>query len=615
LETASVIIQPFGIRKRVKRGVILYEVIQEGGMELTSICGGLGRCGKCYVIITKGHDNINEPTEVERRRFSIQELSGGARLACQVKIQGNVEVYIPIDSVATRVRLQIEGIEMKVKLQPLVKKFYVELPKLTLQNLEPDLERLLGSLCKYNIQLGYTPPEILRTLPETLRSGEWKVTATVWNGREILDVDVGKTCNACYGLAVDIGTTKIASYLASLVTGKTVAVSSMVNPQVSYGEDVITRITYAMKGESERRELQRNAIMGINHLVAECCSKHGIDPRNIYEMTVVGNTAMHHLLLCINPKYLALSPYVPAVKSPLNFKAKELGFNINPNGIVDFLPVIAGFVGSDCVADILATGMFEEKDISLLLDIGTNTEVVIGNKERMVACSCASGPAFEGAHIKYGMRASSGAIESVRIDPDTLEVSFRTIDDVEAKGLCGSGIIDLVAEMLKAGIIDEKGTITHEADSSKVRVNANGEREFVVAQAGEKSSQDIVITQGDIREIQLAKGAIRTGISILMQKMGIQMEHVKRVYIAGAFGTYINPSSARAIGMIPYIPLNIIRVVGNAAGTGARMALVSSRARSICEKISNSVEYVELAAHPDFQSIFMESLRFSHRED
>jgi uncharacterized 2Fe-2S/4Fe-4S cluster protein (DUF4445 family) len=608
----DVVIQPLGLRRRAERGQTLYEVIREAGIELTSICGGLGKCGKCRVVVTDGREAINRPTEVEQEHFSVQELLSSVRLACQIKVQGSIEVYVPRESVVTRIRLQSEGVETKVEPLPLVEKFYVELPKPTLQSLEPDLERLLRSLYEYNVQPSYISPEILRSLPETLRGAYWKVTTTVWNNKEILDVEKGNTSKACYGLAVDVGTTKIASYLVGLTTGETVAVSSMVNPQVSYGEDVITRVTYAMRGETERKELQRKVVEGINQLIAECCSNHGIDPRHIYEATVVGNTAMHHLLLGISPKYLALSPYVPAVKGPLNLKAKELDLDVNPHANVHFLPVIAGFVGSDCVADILATGLFKEKDLCLLLDIGTNTEVVVGNQKRMVACSCASGPAFEGAHIKHGMKASSGAIEGARIDSDTLEVSFRTIDNVEPRGLCGSGIVDIIAEMLKAGIIDERGTIKREADSPRVRINEEGEREFVVVQA---SPIDIVVTQADVREIQLAKGAIRTGITILMQKMGVTPEQIKRVYIAGAFGTYIDPASAKAIGMIPDIPLNIVTSVGNAAGTGARMVLVSSKAGKVSKKISDSVEYVELAAHPNFHSVFIESLRFPHRED
>jgi uncharacterized 2Fe-2S/4Fe-4S cluster protein (DUF4445 family) len=610
LRAVYVVIEPFGLRRRVQKGQSLDEIIREAGIRLTSVCGGLGECGKCRVVVTEGRAATNKPTVVEQRHFSSQDLLNGIRLACQVRILGSIEVHIPRESVVTRIQLQTEGIKTKVKPLPLVRRFYIELPRPTLQNLEPDLERVLNSLPECNIQPSYMSPETLRNLPETLRDADWRVAITVWDNKEILDIEEGNTPNACYGLAVDVGTTKIASYLVNLVTGETVAVSSRVNPQVSYGEDVITRTTYAMNGEKERRELQRGAVEGINQLIAECCSKHGVDPRHIYEATVVSNTAMHHLLIGISPRYLAFSPYVPAVKASLDLKAKELRLDVNPNANVHFLPVISGFVGSDCVADILATGLFKKKDICLLLDIGTNTEVVFGNQARLVACSCASGPAFEGAHIKYGMKASSGAIESARIDPETFDVSFRTIDNAKPRGLCGSGIVDIISEMLKAGIIDEKGTIKYEANSSSVRINRDGEREFVAVQTGERSSIDIVVTQGDVREIQLAKGAISAGISILMEEMKVKPKQIKRVYIAGAFGNHISPASANAIGMIPDIPQNFVTCIGNAAGTGARMALISRKARKNCEKISKSVEYVELATHPNFHSTFIEALRF-----
>jgi len=557
--------------------------------------------------------NVTRPSETEQEHLSSDELSSGVRLACQVRAQGAIEMLVPRESAVARVRLQMEGIERKVKPLPLVKKYFIKLQRPTLGSLEPDLERLRRSLPEDNVRHCSLPLEILRLLPEVLRNANWNTTATVWNKREILDVEAGDMTNACYGLAVDIGTTKMVCYLVNLTDGKTVTVSSMVNPQVLYGDDVIARIAHALKGEKEKEELQERVLEGVNQLIAECCSKHGINARQIYEATMVGNTAMHHLLLGVSPRHLALSPYVPAVKGSLNLKAKELGLQVSPYANVYFLPVIAGFVGSDCVADILASRIFREEDICLLLDIGTNTEVVVGNKKRLLACSCASGPAFEGAHIKHGMKASSGAIESVQIDPETLEVRFRTIDDGEPRGLCGSGIVDIVAGMVRARIIDENGTIRRDADTARIRVSKNGVREFIVVQTGEEEAEDIVVTQEDIRKIQLAKAAIRTGISILMQEMNVELEQIGRVYMAGAFGSYVDPSSARMIGMIPSVPLSIVTSVGNAAGTGARMALVSSKARRTCERISRSVEYIELATHSNFRSTFAESLRFPYR--
>jgi uncharacterized 2Fe-2S/4Fe-4S cluster protein (DUF4445 family) len=611
LDTVNVVVQPFGRIMETTKGQTLYDVFLEAGIDVTSICGGSGKCGKCRVIVSDpGFKITGGPTDVEMKSLSVEELSRGTRLACQVEVQGDVEVYVPRESLNTRVRLQTEGIETDVAPLPLVKKYHVELPEPTLQDVEPDLERLLKAMSESETHSYSVSPGLLRNLSEELRGANWEVTATVWDRREIIHIEKGDTAQHCYGLAVDLGTTKLASYLVNLATGETVATSSMVNPQVPHGEDVMTRIQYAMKGEKERDEIQGKIVDGINQLIAECCTKGVVEPHHVYEATMVGNTAMHHLLLGINPTYLAHSPYVPAVRGSLNVKAKELNLGINPRANVHFLPLIAGFVGSDCVANILAAGLFDGEDHRLLLDIGTNTEVVIGNKDRLLTCSCASGPAFEGAHIKHGMKASSGAIEGVKIDPDNLDVFLKTIDDVEPKGLCGSGIVDAVAEMLKAGIINKEGTIRFEFDSPKVRKNDSGEREFVVVRAGEGSPRDIVVTQRDIREIQLAKGAIRTGINILLKEVGVGPEQIKRTYLAGAFGTYINSTSAKAIGMIPDFPPTIITSIGNAAGTGARMALTSGRAREMCEKISRNVEYVELGAHPDFQSVFIESLNF-----
>jgi len=612
-KTIDISVQPLGLKARGECGQTLRKILQELGVELSSTCNGLGRCGKCRVVVSRVQTAVGEPTAAEREHISAQELLAGFRLACQARAQGNVEVCVPKDSMIWRTRLQTEGVETSVEPLPLVKKLYVELSKPTLRSLEPDLERLMRKICEHNVRPSYLPPQILEDLPETLRIANWKVTATVWGCKEILDVEEGNTTKASYGFSFDVGTTKIAAYLLNLSTAETVAISSMVNPQVKYGDDVISRIAHAVRGETERKELQLEALEGINQLAAECCSKHGIDPRHIYEATVVGNTAMHHLLLHICPKHLALSPYVPAVKRALNLKAHQLNLRINPHANIHFLPVIAGFVGSDCVADILATSIFQEEDPCLLLDIGTNTEVVVGNKKRMLACSCASGPAFEGAHVRHGMKASSGAIESAEVDTETLEVRFRTIDNAEPRGLCGSGVVDIVAEMLKAKIVDSEGAIRHDANSSRIRVNDHGQLEFVIVQEGKTGPRDIVVTQRDIREIQLAKAAIRTGISILMQEIDIRLDQIAHMYIAGAFGTYIDPASARLIGMIPYVPLSIIMSVGNAAGMGARMALMSSKARSMCEKISHNVEYVELAAHSDFRSTFMESLRFPYR--
>lgn len=606
-----VVIQPFGIRRNDLESHTLYEIIREADIKLTSTCGGLGRCGKCRIFAAGKDSNLNNPTALERAHLSSQDLSNGIRLACQARVLRETAIFIPEESMNDHIKSEMEGPRTETKLLPCVRKFYIELPKPTIQDAQPDLERIAELLSEYAIQISSVRPKILRDMPRMLRDADWKVSIAVWNSREILDIERGNKSDSCFGIAIDVGTTRLACYLVNLVTGKTVAMSSLANPQASIGEDIMARLTFAMNGENERNELQLKAIDGINCLIAQCCSKAGIDCHHIYEATVVGNTVMHNLLLGINPSGLAVSPYTPVSKTQLDLVAEETGLSINSSGNVHFLPTISNFLGSDCVADVLATGLFKARNPNLLLDIGTNTEIVLGNQSSMLACSCASGPAFEGAHIKHGMKAASGAIESVKINPETLEVSFQTIGHVPPRGLCGSAVIDVVAEMLRAGIVDKRGAIRPRIATSRVRTNDQGEQEFVVVQRNGENRKELVLTQRDVREIQLAKGAIFTGTSILMQEMDVKPDNISRVFIAGAFGTFINPMNAMAIRMIPSISHNKISNVGNAAGTGARMALVSSKARRICEGISDKVRHVELAAHPDFQSTFIESLNFS----
>ena len=609
---ADINIKSHGLHLRVKKGTTLLEVIKKTGLELTAHCNGAGRCGKCRIRITGGREDANPPTEPEQEHLAPAELSRGFRLACQVQAHGKIEIEIPEESLIRQVRLQTEGLESAVELSPLVTKIPLELSRPTLQSLQPDFERLLNGLHARDSGADRISLKMLGDLPDTLRRADWKVTAAVWDDKEVLDIEPGNTSADCYGLAIDIGTTKIACSLVNLATGEGVATFGMVNPQILFGEDILTRITYVMRNTGGGRELQEKVIGGINHLIADCCAASNTDPRHIYEAVLVANTAMHHLLLGITPHHLALSPYIPAVKGSLNFKARELNLKVHPEANIHILPVIAGFVGPDCVADVLATGLFEARDNCLLLDIGTNTEVVLGNRDRMLCCSCASGPAFEGGHLKHGMQAMSGAIEKVAIEPGSLKVTYETIDHAPPKGICGSGILDCIAGMLKAGVINRKGLIQREPPLPGVRRNQDGETEFVIARAG-RESRDIVVTQGDIGTIQLAKGAIYAGVSILMREMKIQPPDLKQVYIAGAFGSHLDPASALAIGMLPDVPPGIIKSAGNTAVAGAKMALISRKARKTCERISARAEYIELATHPDFHSVFLEALRFPDR--
>ncbi|MGQ9552229.1 MAG: ASKHA domain-containing protein [Candidatus Bathycorpusculaceae bacterium] len=608
VKEVEVIFQPEGKRARIRLGATLLEAARLAGADLTSICGGKGKCGKCRVVVEKEGGNAGSITEVEKGVLSPMEMSAGYRLACCTSVKGQLIVKIPEESRTGRQRLQVEGIETPVKLEPLIRKYFVKLPSPTLQDPRSDVDRLLDEL---RVQHGLTKLKVsyslLQRLPLILRDSEWKVTVVVWSDDTVICVESGDTTHRNFGYAVDMGTTKLAGYLLDLNTGKVMAVDSLMNPQIPYGEDVITRITHAMKGFKEQKELQKAVVSGINQILQRLLEKTGVNAGEVYEMTAVGNTAMHHLFLNVYPKYVALSPYPPAIRRAVDVNAEDVGVNISPNGNIHILPVIAGFVGADAVAVILATEIYKRNELCLSLDIGTNTEVVLGNKDEMLACSCASGPALEGAHIKHGMRAATGAIERVRIDTDTFEVEYWTVDNAKPRGICGSAMVGILAEMLKAGIIDVSGKMNRDVTSPRLRSGEDG-LEFVVAWGRETSNgEDIVFTQRDIREIQLAKAAMHTGAMALMKKKGVVEEDIEIVFIAGAFGSYIDPENARMIGMYPEIPLEKVRVVGNAAGTGARMALASKTARRTAEEISAKVKYIELAAEPNFQAEFFNS--------
>ncbi|MEM1515608.1 MAG: ASKHA domain-containing protein [Candidatus Bathyarchaeia archaeon] len=604
----EVVFQPEGKHVKCLSQMTILDAARVGGVDIVAVCGGLGKCGKCRVIIEAGKEYLNPPTEAEHTLLSEIELSMGYRLACQVFVRGNVTVRVAEESRTGRQRLLIEGIEGPVKLEPCVKKYFAKLPKPSLSDFRSDAERLLDSLREnYGLENLVIEPFVLQNLPSILRESDWEVTVIIWNNKYVIGIEPRDTTNRLFGCAVDVGTTKIAGYLLDLNNGLVLAADSLVNPQVDYGEDVISRVAYASKGILELKILQKAVVDGINQVLKNLMRKTDVMPNEVYEMVIVGNTAMHHIFLGINPKYIALAPYPPVIRSSVNVKARDIGIEINKNGNIYVLPVIGGFVGADAVSVILATQIYERDEICMALDIGTNTEIIFGNREKIMAASCASGPAFEGAHIKYGMRAVAGAIESVKIDPKTLEVEYKTIEGAKPRGICGSAIIDVITEMLKAGIIDTTGAFNREIKSPRIRFSEEG-WEFIIAWANETATnKDIVVTQKDIREIQLAKAAIHAGCTILMRKMGITESDIGMLFLAGAFGTYINPESARTIGMYPEIPLSKIRAVGNAAGTGARICLVSKSMRGKAEEIYRIVKYVELAAEPDFQAEFLNS--------
>ncbi|MHA2314292.1 MAG: ASKHA domain-containing protein, partial [Candidatus Hermodarchaeia archaeon] len=454
----------------------------------------------------------------------------------------------------------------------------------------------------------------LECLPSLLRDANWDVTVTLWNNQRIIAIEQGNSESAKYGFSVDIGTSTIVGYLVDLNSGNIVSTQSQENPQVIYGEDIISRISFASKTEGGLAKLQDTVIDAINGLISNACQDQGISPDSIYEVTVVGNTAMHHLFLGIQPKSLSVAPYVPVVKRSMNLRADSLRVKVNPLANIHVLPIIAGFVGADAIADVLATGIHTTQKMSLLIDVGTNGEVFVGNKEDIVSCSCAAGPAFEGMQIRNGMKARTGAIEKVKLEQDTFEVKYETIGGVKPVGICGSGMVDAIAEMFKYGITSQRGGINREIKTKRL-IEIKGQPHFVIAWKYETGiGNDITINGKDIQEIQLAKAAFQTGTTILMKEKAVTANELDQVYLAGAFGRYINQESAKIIGLIPDVPTKRIRFVGNTAVSGAKMALTSTTIRKQAEKLAKEIRYVELVTAPNFQEEYQNSIFLPHRK-
>lgn len=612
-ERVVVKFEPDGVKIEGRKGETVLDLIHKTGLSIRSECGGRQVCGKCKVIVGTP-ESCSEITQAEMFHLTKEEISHGYRLACACKILNDTVIIIPEESRIGARSVLVEGVGKEVKLEPYVRKLLLFLDKPDLSDVRSDLQRIRDSLKEtYNLDSAKFSFELLSRLPEVLRDSGWKVALTLWKDK-IIDVEASDAIDEVYGVAVDIGTSKIIGYLTDLKSGKLLEVCFIENPQISYGEDVISRITYASENVENLRRLHKVLIEGINKVISRLCIKAKCRARNIYEVTVVGNTVMHHLFLSLSTKFLGLSPYVPVVSEPINVEARELSLKVNPSANVHVLPVIAGFVGADAVADIIATGIHKSDELSMVVDIGTNTEVILGNKESIMASSCASGPAFEGAHIKCGMKAVTGAIERLTIDPKTLEVTYKTIGGSPPVGLCGSAVIDCIAELFKAGIIDRGGRMMDQDMHGKIRI-VDSDREFVLVRKGEDGAKrDIVITQRDVREIQLAKSAIYTGCYILMKRMKVRPEDVEKCYVAGAFGNYLNLTNAKLIGMLPDLSPDKIEFVGNAAGAGARMALVSKSVREEAAEVARKVEYVELALDPDFQLEFASAMYLPHRD-
>lgn len=611
-ESMNVRFEPTGVIVEVEAGVTLLEAANAAGIEIETVCGGRGTCAKCKVI---AGDGMSPLTALEAKGLTEAEIRAGYRLACQAVVESDVEVTVPEASRISRVSILSEGIEGSLQLEPWVRRLVLQVPAATLEDQVSDLENV-ARCWRAQANVAFKPAlRALRQLPLALRKREGRISLVqvddlvVWIG-------AGDSPKRLLGIAFDIGTTTVVGYLMDLESGEQLAVSSMLNPQTRCGDDVVSRIDFASQNETGLQTLQREIRGALNQIIADTTGAASASAEDVLAMTVVGNTTMQHLFLGIDPAALAQSPYVPAVTAAQCLTAGELGIAIYPDAHVWCLPNIAGWVGADAVGVILATGIHERDEVGLAVDIGTNGEMALGSRERLITCSTAAGPAFEGAHVSCGMRASDGAIDEVRINAD---VQWRVIGDRLPAGICGSGLVDVVAEMLRVGIIDSTGMMRDGADLRRDGrksladriVRAGGRRGFrlVDASAG-AGGRAIMVNQRDVRELQLAKGAIRAGIEILVKELGIDRHDVKRVYLAGAFGNYIRAESALAIGLLPRFPDAEIVPVGNAAGSGAKKALLSKSARNEASRIVATVEYLELSARPDFQEEFIEAMVF-----
>jgi uncharacterized 2Fe-2S/4Fe-4S cluster protein (DUF4445 family) len=624
-----VVFQPSGRRAEVEEGTTLMDAARNMGVDIETICGTKHTCGQCKVQIQEGefaregiissmeHVSALNPDEV---KFLRRVKEPNMRLACVAEVRGDVVVFVPERSRAGRQVVRKAARELVVEVAPAVLKYYVELIPPTLRDTLGDQERLLDALhAVYGLEGLYLDYRVLRELSDILRASEWKVTVSVWRGREVQRVESGFV-DDLYGVAVDVGTTTVAGYLTDLKTGKVVATESMMNPQVRYGEDVMSRITYAQEHEGGRELLTTAIREGLDQIFTNLAARKRLKPTDISEVVLVGNTAMHHLFVGLDPVYLGKAPFPPVLHHSLDVRARDMGLSsLHPATNVHVLPNEAGFVGADNVGVLLAEEPYNQDEIWLIIDIGTNGEIILGNREKLISSSCATGPAFEGAHIKFGMRAAPGAIERVRIAVGGRDVSYRLIappsrrEEVRAKGICGSGIIDAVAEMYRAGVLLPSGRFAKDLDTPRLRRGEDGP-EFVLAWADETDvGADITITQADVRALQLAKSAMYAGIKLMMRRLGV--EQVDRVILAGAFGSYIDKVQAMTIGLFPDCDLEKVYAVGNAAGDGARIALVNAAKRDEADRVAREVEYIELTVEPDFERVFMEAMYFPHMKD
>jgi uncharacterized 2Fe-2S/4Fe-4S cluster protein (DUF4445 family) len=633
--THRVVFTPSGKRGEFAEGLSLLAAARRLGVDLDSVCGGRGICGRCQVDVTQGDfakhaihssaDHASPWGEVESRYASKRgPFPPGRRLGCQARICGDLVIDVPPESQVHRQVVRKRAEAHPIEIDPVVRLYYVEVAEPDMHEPASDFRRLQQALCE-QWGLAETSADLatLAGLQKALRAGQWKVTVAVRKGRDIVAIRPGFAERA-FGVAVDVGSTTIAAHLADLMSGKVVAACGAMNPQIRFGEDLMSRVSYVMMNPGGDKELTRVVREAVDALIGEAAREARVERGEILEATLVGNPIMHHLVLGLDPTELGGAPFALALDAAYEVRARDLDLDIAPGAFVYALPCIAGHVGADAAGVVLAEGPHLKDELTLLVDVGTNAEIVFGNRQRLLACSSPTGPAFEGAQISCGQRAAPGAIERVRVDRESLEPKFKVIGcdlwsdepgfaaataHIGVTGVCGSGIIEAIAEMFLAGIVSEDGAIDGDLATRTTRIEAVGRTFAYVLHDG---APRLLIYQTDVRAIQLAKAALYAGAKLLMERAGASPE---RVTLAGAFGSHIDPLYAMTLGLIPDCDLAKVASAGNAAGTGARIALLNLAARAEIESVVTRIEKIETAIEPAFQRHFVAAMAFPNKED
>lgn len=629
---ALVVFTPSGKRGRFPIGTPLLQAARSLGVDVDSVCGGRALCGRCQVLVMEGDfakhgvnsraSNLTPLSAAEEQYSRRRPLASGHRLSCSAKIEGDLVVDVPPSSQVHRQVVRKAADTRVITLDPVVHLHFVEVRQPDMHDPSGDLQRLMNALQEEwsltNLQCDL---QVLQNLQTTLRAGEWKVTVAVHAGQRIIGIWPGLH-EQIFGLAVDVGSTTIAAHLCDLESGEVVASSGLMNPQIRFGEDLMSRVSYSMMNPGGAQQMTDAVHAALDTLAADVAREAGVAVNDILEVTLVGNPIMHHLLLGIDPVELGGAPFALATDGALTIRASEIGLKLHPNARIYVLPCIAGHVGADAAGMILAERPDLGDELTLLVDVGTNAEIVLGNRNRLLACSSPTGPAFEGAQISCGQRAAPGAIERVRINPDTLEARFKVIgsdlwsdepgfnEAVAGSGItgvCGSGIIEVIAEMYLRGIINQDGVVDGQLAERTNRIVPSGRTFSYIVHQGAVTLQ---ITQNDVRAIQLAKAALYAGIRLLMEHLGV--DHVDRIRLAGAFGSHIDVKYAMLLGMIPDCDISQVGSAGNAAGTGAHIALLDNASRTKIEELVRRVEKIETAIEPRFQEHFVQAMGIPH---